>query len=322
VTKALSRWMFATAIGLGAMTPAVAQPFPNKSVTIISPTGPGSPQDTIIRAIAEAMTKDLGKPVIVENKPGASLTMGPAMMAASAKPDGYTVSAFVTTLVLLPQMQKMSYEPFKDFTYIAQVASFPVGVAVKADSSFKSWADVLAQAKTRPGSVSYGTPGIGTMAHLGMELIAQNAGIQITHVPHNSSMAIINNVMGGHVMLQVSGMEWKQMVEEGRMRLLVMLSAKRHPAFPNVPSISEFGSPFDVEVPMGFVGPKGMDPTVVRRLHDAFKKASEDPGVLDVYRKSDIDHRFAGGDELRKSLEDVSTRMRPVIEELGLAAKN
>jgi tripartite-type tricarboxylate transporter receptor subunit TctC len=315
----LSALILAIAVPLSGAT---AEPYPSRPITVISPLGPGAPQDVIIRAMAEIVAKDLGQPVIVENRAGAALTLGPASMAATAKPDGYTVSAVVSTLVLLPQMQKVAYDPFKDFTYILQVASFPLGVTVKADSPYKSWADVLTYAKANPGVVTYGSPGGGSNAHLGMELILQHSGVKMIHVPHQGPMPIISSVLGGHVMLQVSGMEWKPHVDDGTMRLLVMLTAKRHPSFPDVPSITELGYPFDVEVPMGIAGPKGMDPAVVQKLHDAFKKASTDPAVQALYRKFDIDYRYGDGDDFRKSLETIAARMRPVIEKLGLLAKS
>jgi tripartite-type tricarboxylate transporter receptor subunit TctC len=116
-------------------------------------------------------------------------------------------------------------------------------------------------------------------------------------------------------------MEWKPHVEQGGMRLLAMLTANRHPAFPDVPSITELGYPFDIEVPMGFAGPKGMDGAIVKRLHDAFKKASDDPTVKALYQKFDIDHRYAAGDDFQKNLDAIAQRMRPVIEELGLLVR-
>jgi tripartite-type tricarboxylate transporter receptor subunit TctC len=307
---------------LGPLSGLSAEPYPSRPITVISPLGSGAPQDVIIRAMAKLIADDLGQPVVVENRPGAALTLGPAAMAASARPDGYTVSAVVSTLVLFPQMHKVAYDPFKDFTYIVQVAGFPIGVAVKADSPYKSWADLMAYAKAHPGAVTYGTPGPGTNAHLGMELVLQRAGVSMTHVPHVGAMPIIQSVLGGHVALQVSGMEWKPQVDKGDMRLLAMLTAKRHPSFPDVPSITELGFPFDAEVPMGFAGPKGMNPAIVRKLHDAFKKASEDPIVRALYQKLDIDYRYANGEDFRKSMEAIGASMKPVIEKLGLTVTN
>jgi len=298
-----------------------AETYPSRPITVFSPLGPGAPQDIIIRAMADLMAKDLGQPVVVDNKPGAALTLGPATMAAKAKADGYTLSAVVSTLVLVPQMQKVSFDPMKDFTYIIQVAGFPLGVTIKADAPHKSWADLIAYAKANPSKLTYGSPGAGTNAHLGMELIMKHAGAKMTHIPHQGPMPIIPAVLGGHVQLQVSGMEWKPHVEQGGMRLLAMLTANRHPAFPDVPSITELGYPFDIEVPMGFAGPKGMDGAIVKRLHDAFKKASDDPTVKALYQKFDIDHRYAAGDDFQKNLDAIAQRMRPVIEELGLLVR-
>src|SRR5262245_56778334 len=145
-------------LGLAAPFAATAaETFPSRPITVISPLGRGAPQDVIIRAMADIMAKDLGQPVVVDNKPGAALTLGPATMAATAKSDGYTVSAVVSTLVLVSQMQKVPFDPFKDFTYILQVAGFPLGITVKADSPHKSWAELIAHAKANPGAVTYGT---------------------------------------------------------------------------------------------------------------------------------------------------------------------
>jgi tripartite-type tricarboxylate transporter receptor subunit TctC len=128
---------------------AKAQSFPGRPITINVSFAPGSPQDLVMRAIAEIASKDLGQPIIIDNKPGGAATLAAAVTMAT-KPDGYTLATAVSTLVLVPQMQKVAFDPFKDFTYIQQFAAFPVGVTVKTDSPFKSWADVIAYAKLSP----------------------------------------------------------------------------------------------------------------------------------------------------------------------------
>jgi len=313
---ALLLWIAAPVSG------AAQDSFPSRPITIISPFSPGTPQDVINRAIGEAMAKDLGQSIIVENRPGAAATLGAANMAATARPDGYTIAGIGTTIVTVPQMQKVAYDPMKDFTYIAQLTAFPVGVTIRADSPHKTWADLIAYAKANPGSVTYGSPGAGSGAHLGMELVLKNAGVTMTHIPHQGAMPIIAAVLGGHVVLQVSGMEWKPHVEQGDMRLLMMLSNKRHPTFPDVPSIGDFGFSMDLEPSGGFAGPKGMDPAVVRRLHDALKKAAEDPVVQAYYNKFDINYRYVSGPDFAAFLEQYGRRMKPIIEELGLQVKN
>lgn len=201
------------------------------------------------------------------------------------------------------------------------MAVFPVGVTVKADSPFKSWSDVIAHAKTNPGAVTYGTPGPGTNVHLGMERVQRHAGIKLTHVPYAGAVSLIPAVLGGHVMLQASGMEWKPSVDAGQMRVLIMGTPTRHPSYPDVPTLREAGYPFDIEVPFGLVGPNGIDPVIVAKLHHAFKKASETPTVAALYAKFDFVPRYATGDDFRKLFETIHAGMRPVIEELGLRRK-
>ena len=296
---------------------AKAQSFPNRTITINVSFAPGAPQDLVVRAIAEIASKHLGQPIIVDNKPGAAATLA-AAVTMTAKPDGYTLATAVSTLVLVPQMQKVAFDPFKDFTYLQQLAAFPVGVTVKTDSHFKSWADVIAHAQANPGVVTYGTPGPGTNVHLGMERVQSHVGIKLTHVPYTGAVNLIPAVLGGHIMLQASGMEWKPSVNAGQMRVLIMGTPTRHPSYPDVPTLREAGFPFDIEVPFGLVGPKGMDPTIVARLHDAFKKASS---VVSLYAKFDIIPRYATGHDFRKLFETIHAGMKPVINGLGLQRK-
>lgn len=310
-------------LGISALAladPARAQGFPNRPITINVSFAAGSPQDLVMRAVAELAAKDLGQPIVVENKPGAAATLA-AAATTTAKPDGHTVGTAVSTIVLVPQMQKVAFEPFRDFTFLLQLAAFPVGVTVRTDSQFKSWSDVFAHAKANPGIVTYGTPGAGTNVHLGMERVQQHVGIKLTHVPHTGAMAIIPAVLGGHIMLQASGMEWKSSVDAGQMRLLVMGTPTRHPSYPDVPTLREAGFPFDIEVPFGLVGPKGMEPAIAARLHDAFKKASEAPSVVALQTRFDIVPRYATGDDFRRLLETIHSGMKPVIEGLGLQRK-
>lgn len=297
-----------------------ASDFPSRPISFLAAFAPGSPQDLVIRAMCELVSKDLGQPITVDNKPGAAATLAAASLLP-AKADGYTIANAVSTLVLVPQMQKVAFDPMRDFTYIIQIASFPVGVAVKADSPFKSWADLVAFDKANPGKVTYGTPGAGTNVHLGMERIAKHQGLSFTHVPHTGAMAIIPAVLGGHVMLMATGTEWKPQVEAGQMRLLNVWTASRHPSFPNVPTLRESGFPFDIEVPFGLIGPKDMEPAVRTRLHDAFKKAAEASQTQALLAKFDFIPRYQSGDAYRRGMEEIGQSMKPVIEALGIARK-
>ncbi len=155
-----------------------------------------------MRAIAEAVSKRLGQPVVVDNKPGAAGTLGPATMAAGARPDGYTLSQMPISVVRIPIMQKTTFDTLRDFTYIAQLTGYTFGVTTKADSPFKTWVDVIKFAKENPGKVTYATPGTGTSLHIAMEQIAAKEGVKFTQVPFKGGAETNAAVLGGHTMLQ------------------------------------------------------------------------------------------------------------------------
>ena len=161
---------------------AQASDFPNRPITLIVPWPAGGPADIVLRAMADVAGRELGQPIICDNKAGASGTLGPATMAATAKPDGYTLSQIAVTVHRLPMMQKTTWDPLKDFTYVMHVSGFTLGIAALADGPLKSWADLVAYAKANPGKVTFGTPGARTSQHIGMEEVAALAGIQLTNI--------------------------------------------------------------------------------------------------------------------------------------------
>jgi tripartite-type tricarboxylate transporter receptor subunit TctC len=162
---------------------AVAQDYPSKPITLIVPWPAGGSTDIAMRAIADSASKFIGQPIAVDNKAGGGGTVGPATMAAAAKPDGYTISQLPITVFRLPLMQDVSWDPAKDFTYIVHLTGYTFGVTTSAESPFKTWKDVIDYAKQNPGKVTYATPGTGTSLHIGMEQIAGMAGIKLTQVP-------------------------------------------------------------------------------------------------------------------------------------------
>src|SRR4029079_6983805 len=201
---------------------AFAQAYPAKPVTMLVPWPAGGSTDIVMRAISEAASKHLGQPIVIDNKPGASGTLGPAVMAANAKPDGYTIAQMPITVMRLPLMQKPTWDAAKDFTYIAHLTGYTFGITTKADNPFKSWADVVAFAKANPGRVTYATPGAGTSLHIGMEQIAAKAGIKLTQVRFKGGAETTAAVLGQHTMLQADSTGWKPLVDAGKLRLLMV----------------------------------------------------------------------------------------------------
>ncbi|MES2601291.1 MAG: tripartite tricarboxylate transporter substrate binding protein [Pseudomonadota bacterium] len=300
---------------------AVAQDYPTKPITLIVPWPAGGSTDIVLRAMAEVAAKDLGQPIIVDNKAGGGGTVGPATMAASAKPDGYTISQIPIPVFRLPLMQDMSWDASKDFSYILNLTGYTFGVTTNAESQFKTWKDVVEFAKANPGKVTYGTPGSGTSLHIGMEQIAAIAGIKLTQVPFKGTAESSAAVLGNHTVLQVDASGWKPLVEAGKLRLLMVWTEKRAPSFPDVPTLKELGYPLVMDSPWGLAGPKGMDPKIVARLHDAFKKAIDTPSVIALLAKYDMVVNYKNTEDYRKFVAETIASETKAVEALGLGKK-
>jgi tripartite-type tricarboxylate transporter receptor subunit TctC len=242
-------------------------------------------------------------------------------MAAASKPDGYTIAQIPITVFRLPLMQEVSWDPAKDFSYIIHLTGYTFGVTTSAESPFKTWKDVVDYAKQNPGKVTYATPGTGTSLHIGMEQIAAKSGIKLTQVPFKGGAETNAAVLGQHTMLQADSTGWRPLVDAGKLRLLMVWTAARSPNFPDVPTLKELGYPMVYDSPFGIAGPKGMDPKIVAKLHDAFKKAIEDPAVIATLAKYDMVPNYKNTEDYKKFVVEVAASERKVIETLGLAKK-
>src|SRR3954471_2899676 len=301
--------------------PALAQEYPTKPITLIVPWPAGGSTDISMRAIADSASKFIGQPIVIDNKAGGGGTVGPATMAAAAKPDGYTIAQLPITVFRLPLMQEVSWDPAKDFSYIIHLTGYTFGVTTNAESQFKTWKDVVDYAKQNPGKVTYATPGTGTSLHIGMEQIAAMAGIKLTQVPFKGGAETNAAVLGQHTMLQADSTGWRPLVDAGKLRLLMVWTSKRSPNFPEVPTLKELGYPMVYDSPFGIAGPKGMDPKIVAKLHDAFKLAIEDPAVIATLQKFDMVPNYKNTEDYKKFVGEVTESERKVIDTLGLAKK-
>jgi len=300
--------------------PALAQSFPAKPIKLICPWPAGGSSDMVMRALAESASKALGGQVVIENKAGASGMLGPNELVKAA-PDGYTLSQVTIGVARLPHMQKMQFDPLKDFTYIVCLTGYTFGIVVKADSPFKTIKDLVAYAKANPGKFSYGSTGNGTTPHLAVEEFASKAGIDLQHVPFKGSADGLQALMGGHIMAHSDATGWAPHVEAGTLRLLATYGSKRTKRWPQVPTLNELGYDTVSDSPFGIAGPKGMDPALVRRLHDAFKKTLEDPAVLATFDKYDQTVIYMGTEEYTKFIRETFAKEKATIERLGLAMK-
>jgi tripartite-type tricarboxylate transporter receptor subunit TctC len=315
------RTVVGLAAGLLLALAAQAQQFPTKPITLICPWPAGGSTDVHLRKFAEIAQKHLGQPVVVDNKPGGSGTLGPSQMAATARADGYTLSQFPISLLRVPHMQKAQWDPLKDFTYIIGLTGYTFGVVVRSDSSFKSLQDLVDWAKANPGKLAYGSTGNGTTPHLNMEMIAQKAGVQFLHVPFKGNADSTQALMGGHIMAQSNATGWGRHVEAGTFRLLVTFGEKRTKRWNYAPTANELGYGIVSNSPYGIVGPRGMDPKLVKLLHDAFKKTLDDPEHLKVLEQLDQDYWHKSSDDFARWAAETFAADRALIERVGLLAK-
>ena len=307
------------AAGLLLALAAHAQQFPSRPVTLIVPWPAGGSTDIYFRKLGEVTQRHLGQNLVIENRPGGSGMNGPATMAKTAKPDGYTISQLAITAFRMPHMQKVDWDPISDFTYIIGLAGYTFGVVVKADSPFKTFNDLIAYAKANPGKLSYATPGTGTSLHLAMEEVGAKAGVQFLHVPFKGYADGAIALMGGHVMVQVDSTGWAKQVDSGAQRLLATLGDKRTRW--GAPTVKELGVDTVSNSPFGLVGPKGMSPQVVKVLHDAFKRSLDDPEYVKLLAQLDQPAWYQSGEDYARWAAEAFRAERGTIERVGLLSK-
>jgi tripartite-type tricarboxylate transporter receptor subunit TctC len=301
---------------------ANAQNYPTRPVTLIVPWPAGGPTDVVMRAIADAASKHLGQPIIIDNKAGGSGTVGPAAMAATAKGDGYTIAQMPITVYRLPLMQKVTYNPDRDFTYIVHLTGYVFATFANADTPFKTWADVVDFARKNPGKVTYASPGAGSSLHIAMEQMADKEGVKFTHVPFKGAAEVNAAVAGGHTMLGASGLSVKPLADAGKVRFLSVWTQQRVKSLPDTPTLKELGYPWVFDSPFGIAGPKNLDPKIVAILHDAFKKALDDPGVVKALDQFEMVVNYKNTDDYVKSIKEVTDTEKALMDRLGLLKKD
>jgi tripartite-type tricarboxylate transporter receptor subunit TctC len=299
---------------------ASAQQFPAKPVTMIVPWPAGGTTDITMRALAEATGKYLGQQVLVENKPGASGTLGAGAML-NASPDGYTITQTPVTVFRLPHIEKTPFDPLTDLTYILGISGYTFGVVVRTEAPWKTWGELVAFAKANPDKISYGTPGANTNPHITMEEIALKQGLKWVHVPHKGSAPAMVALLGGHIDSVADSTGWGPHVQAGKVRLLVTWGENRTKRWPEVPTLKELGFGIVSNSPYGLAGPKGMDPRTVKALHDAFKKGAEDPIHTGMLEKYDQDLWYMSTDDYARFARETFASEKTTMDRMKAQAK-
>ncbi len=311
--------VFAT-MPAAVLAQAPAYPNPNRPITLICPWTAGGPTDAVFRSLAEAIGRALGNHrIIVENKAGAGGALG-AQQVAQAAPDGYMLSQTPLGVFRLPYLTKTSFNPIDDLTYILCVAGYNFGLSVRGDARWKTWQEFVAYTRANPNKVRYGSPGVGTSPHLTMEDLSQREGVQWVHVPYKGSSQTAAALLGGEVDAIVGTPPWG-MLEAGKVRVLNTWSANRPKRAPDAPTLKELYG-IVANSPWGLAGPKGMDPKVVKIVHDATRKAMDDPQFLDVLERIGQEVYYMDGPTYTEYARQAFAKEKEAVERLGLAKKS
>ena len=300
---------------------ARAQAFPSKPIRLQIAFPAGGPTDITMRSLADSAGKLLGQPVVVENRPGAGGTL-PAQALQSAAPDGYTLAQIPLGVFRLPYTTKINWDPVKDIAYVLNVTGYAFGLVVPTDSPLKTWAQFVAYAKANPGKLSYGSTGTLTSPHLTMELIAQQLGIELLHVPYKGSADLMQSIMGGQIMAAADSTGFASQVEAGKLRVLNTWGEQRLAKFPDAPTLKELGLGLVQNSPFGIGAPRATPPEVVRRLHDAFKKAMEEASYQQALARYDMVPMYMSSEVYSRFAQETFQREKALVDKLGLAKPN
>jgi tripartite-type tricarboxylate transporter receptor subunit TctC len=319
MTTITRRAAIGAALAAPLARPAVAQErFPNRPITIQIAFPAGGATDVQMRSFAEAATRHLGQTVLIENRPGAGGTL-PAANMSRARPDGYTVGQMTLPALRLPHMQRMPYDVTKDFTPIIHLTGYLFAVVVRAESPYRTWQDVVADARARPGAVRTGNTGANGTPHLTMVELAERERVELLHVPFRGEGDLVPALIGGHIDIGAAGSGTGQLVDEGRARFLNVWSRERSPRWPSVPTLLELGyQGMVVTSPYGLVGPAGLPPDILRTLHDGFRAALHDPAHIATLARLDMPLEYLDSAAYARNLVEVFEQERQRVEKLGL----
>lgn len=305
----------------GLAAPLHAQTWPAKPIRMIVPFPPGGGTDFVSRLVAGELAKSTGWTVVVDNKAGASGMIGLAE-AAKAPSEGYDiVMGQADNMIIAPATMKTPpLNTLKDLTPVIQVASSPSLIMTRADSKFRTLADVVAAAKAAPGSVNYGSAGHGTFPQLAVSLLMQEGGFQLVEVPYKGASPAITDLIGGHVQLAAlsvaSGMPH---IKGGKVRGLVVTSPKRSPALPDVPTIAESGFPgFDATGWLGILVPNGTPAAVTARLHDEIAKVMQLPEVQQKLIAQGVEARWTSAQDFAAMMSRETAKWHKIMKDAGI----
>src|SRR5712691_452166 len=313
------RIFLALVLAASGGTQAFAQgaDYPSRVIRIVVPLAAGGNVDIVARALAEPISKSLGQPVVVENRPGASSLVGTQFVAKSAA-DGYTLLAMANTFATVPLIvPDPGYDPLKDFAGVTQTCLVPQVLVVNPSLPAQSVRELIALARAQPGGISYATSGNGSTGHMAAELFNRQAGVKMLHVPYKGNSQALVDVIGGQVAMMFDQVSTSApQIKAGKVRALAVTSLKRSPLLPEVPTVDESGMPgFDDITFNGLVAPAGTARAILARLQQAVAKAVSDAELYKRFIERGIELKASG------SPEEFSAHIKAEFEKKGRLAR-
>jgi len=311
--------LLALAVGLGAglASAAHAQGWPVKPVKVIAVFPPGGSVDQVARALAQQMSVQTGQTFIVDNRGGASGSIGTAALAKS-EPDGYTIGVVFDTHAVNPSLiPNLPFDTLKDLTPLMLIGTGGMALVTNVAQPYKSFRDVVAAAKAKPGSVAYGTIGAGSLGHLAMAQLGNQLGVEFIHVPYRGGGPLMSDALGNQVPLAIGSVFLvSPHVASGKLRAIAVTSLKPDPSLPGVEPIAAQGVPgFEAYTWWGVFGPGNMPPALARRIYEELAKAVNTPSVREKLVAQGIDVSGAPGDQLDAFVRKEMVRWAKVIKD-------
>jgi tripartite-type tricarboxylate transporter receptor subunit TctC len=308
---------------LVAAAAAHAQPYPSKPVRVVVPFPPGGAVDFYARVVQQPLSEALGQTVVIDNRVGASGMVGADHVAKSA-PDGYTLllGNIASLAINAGIYAKMAYDPARDFTPIMRTIDVNYVLVVHPSVPAKSVGELVAYAKAHPGKLSYGSAGSGSLPHLATELFKAGTGTELVHVPYKGGGPMVTDLLGGTVQV-VIGDQANLMphVKSGKLRALAVASAQRSPNYPELPTIAEAGVPgFQATAWNALVGPAGLPPDVVKRVHEAFSRAMAQPAVREKLLGAGLEPVGDSPEELARFIPAEIAKWSKIAKDVGARA--
>jgi len=290
--------------------------FPSKSLTMVIHFAVGGSSDLTGRKLADTASKILGQPIVAENKVGGAGVIA-INAVAKANPDGYTIGTVsYSATVIAPHLRAVPYSVKQDFTYIMQYAEYPQAFCVLANARWKTFKEFIEEARKNPNKLTYATAGAKSGQHLLMEQVALAENVKITHVPTHGGSEVVTQQLGGHVDGSLAA-ELAPHVRQGNVRALAVAGEKRLESMPDVPTFTELGYKLESPLWLGLCAPKGVDPRIIKKMHDAFKKAYEDPSFKELCATLVMTPIYRGPDAFKEMvIRDFDGQAR-ILKKLG-----